>query len=101
MADNINVTIEESQPINVCLQGYSFLEDISTALAEYLIQETPTKVTTKRFQTSQPYVSTHLKVFFNGIKEKHITEISDTEFEFDIDTETEDIVEVEYIKKKT
>jgi hypothetical protein len=98
-ANDIFVTLEEAQPIDVTIEGYSYVDRIDVLLKEYLIDEVPVKVNNRRFRTSIPYWPTRLKVFLNGIKEKYITPISDTEFEFTEDVVTSDIIEVEYIKK--
>jgi len=91
----------QSNSIKIKVYQYvgTFVSDISVGAATDLIQEVPTQITSRRFKTSQPYKSGSLKVFFNGIKEKYIIEISDTEFEFEIDIIPTDTVEVEYIKK--
>lgn len=94
---DINITIEDAQPINITIDSCSFVDYAN--LKDYIIIEEPTKVNSKRFQTASPFESTNLKVFLNGIKEKYVTVISDTEFEFEDDTVTDDIVEVEYLKK--
>ena len=94
---DINITIEDAQPINITVSSCSFVDYGN--LKDYIIIEEPTKVTSKKFQTANPFEATRLKVFLNGIKEKYITVLSDTEFEFDIDTVVDDIIEVEYIKK--
>ncbi len=77
----------------------TFVSDISIGPALEIIQEEPTQLNARRFRTSQPYRTGSLKVFFNGLKEKYINEISDTEFEFEIDIISTDTIEVEYIKK--
>ena len=65
---------------------------------EVVFGETPTKINSKRFRTNKNYLSTSLQVFLNGIKEKEITQISSSLFEFSIDTEIEDTIEVNYIE---
>ena len=98
-AQPIDVKVEEAQPIDVKVEGYSYVEAIDVLLKEYLIDEVPVKVNDRRFRTSIPFWSNRLKVFLNGVKEKYITPISDTEFEFTEDVRSSDIIEVEYIKK--
>lgn len=97
----IYVTIEEDQPINIELQGCDFVNGgvSSLILAQYLKHETPTKISATRFQTSCSYTSGHLLVFYNGLKEKYITEVSSTQFELPIATVIDDIVEVYYLKQ--
>ena len=63
-----------------------------------VFNELPTKVTTTRFQTAFDFIPNTLTVYFNGIKERYITEVSSNIFDFGIDTEVDDIVEVTYIK---
>lgn len=98
----INFKIEEAQPIIVKLEGYSFITGAGVydacSLQNMIIQEEPTKITTKKFRTAYNYVSGLLKVFYNGLKERNIIEVSSNEFELPIDTITGDIIEVEYYK---
>lgn len=63
------------------------------------IIETPIQLTNKRFQTSYPVFSGTLKVFFNGLKEKEITILTSTLFEFKIDILSSDTIEVEYVRQ--
>lgn len=115
MAD-INVTIAEEQPINVAIvnqetikvtvDGYSFLNDVETKIKEYLIPETYpngtlTRIDSKTYETSNNFVSSRLKVWWNGIKEKYITVLSDKRFQFEVDIDNSDPVEVEYIKQSS
>lgn len=63
-----------------------------------IFNELPIKINTKRFQTANDYTSGTLQAFLNGIKEYYITEISSNQFEFDIDTEADDMVEISYVR---
>ena len=97
----IKIKLTESTPIKIKTEGINWSQgiwDIDT-IRNYIVLEEPTKITSKRFQTSHPYVSGLLKVFYNGLKEINIVEISDTEFELPIDSITDDTVEVEYFKQ--
>jgi hypothetical protein len=59
----------------------------------------PTFISGTRFQTANAYRSDTLQVFQNGIKEKNIIQISDTQFEVPIYEDGKDVIEVAYIKK--
>lgn len=63
-----------------------------------VFNETPSQINSKRFQTAYNYIAGTLLVHINGIKEKYITQIAPNLFEFDIDTDSEDIIEISYIK---
>lgn len=60
--------------------------------------ESPTKLTTKQFQTANNFMINSLRVLLNGIKEKYITVDASNKFSFLIDIEVSDIIEVHYIK---
>ena len=60
--------------------------------------ESPTKITSKQFQTANDFISGSLRVFLNGIKEKYVTVDSNNTFSFDEDVIDGDIIEVNYIK---
>jgi len=66
-----------------------------------LKQEVPTKLTAIKFETSLPFVTGSLKVFFNGLKiaNADITEISSTIFQIIDVTVLSDKIEVEYVKE--
>ena len=69
-----------------------------TELSKIILNETPTKLTSKRFQTANNFRTGTLVAYLNGIKEKQITIIDSTKFEFKIDTIIDDTIEVSYIK---
>lgn len=73
------------------------LEDIIQESSVY--NESPTKLTAKKFQTANSFVSSTLRVFLNGIKEKNITVESSNEFSLPIDSNVDDEVEVNYVKE--
>ena len=57
----------------------------------------------KVFSTSDPYEAGTLQVFVNGLKERHYTELSDTQIEFIVAPKNEgftDLIEAIYIKKQ-
>jgi len=74
--------------------------DFTYKVDELIVHEVPTKINSKRYQTSQMYVAGSLKVFLNGMKEQKtdVNIITSTLFEFYDDTEVEDIIEVEYVR---
>lgn len=75
-------------------------KSINLVIDDYAIHnEVPTFISGTRFQTANAYRSDTLQVFLNGLKEKNITQISDTLFELPIYNGALDTVEVSYIKK--
>ena len=71
-----------------------------TELIEYYLKiEEPTKVTARKFKTSQKMVSGTLQVWLNGIEEKYITVIDSRNFKFLFDLDSDDIVRVKYIRQ--
>jgi len=96
----VNVNIAEKELIKVNLNVIDIIERTSAdALTDFAVyNETPTKLTAKRFQTDNNFMTGTLRVFLNGIKEKNITIINDNKFELPIDSITSDTVEVNYIK---
>ncbi len=100
MSENEILTVEfvEREIITV---EFSTIDSLPGTTADGTIPtiETPTQINSKRFQTTYAFISGTLKVFFNGLKEKEITIINSTTFEFKIDTITGDTIEVEYIKQ--
>lgn len=63
-----------------------------------VFDEAPARITTKKFRTSNNYQSGTLRVYFNGLREKNITEVNSKDFEIPIDSEILDDVRVDYIK---
>lgn len=63
-----------------------------------VFNESPTKLTSKQFQTANSFISSSLRVFLNGIKEKYITVDSGNTFSFDEDIIDGDTIEVNYIR---
>ena len=74
-------------------------EELESEIPNFIFNEVPTKINSKRFQVANIFRTGTLRVFLNGIKEKQITIINSTTFEFKIDTVTEDDIEVSYIKQ--
>ena len=106
MSENINVTISELEPINVTIQGYSFVEDIESTLNSYIIQETPTLVggTTATYECANKFYDSQLKVWVNGLKENSggITKDGDNKrFTLASAIRITAMIECEYIKKST
>jgi hypothetical protein len=60
--------------------------------------EIPTKISSTQFQTANDYVAGTLRVYFNGIKEKNITEDSNNLFSLPIAVNLDDEIEVNYIQ---
>ena len=71
-------------------------------LHQHYINKIPSKVSgsNRRFRTLNSYTSGMLSVWLNGLREKNIIEISDNQFEFTDDLETDDEVIVDYIKEE-
>lgn len=65
----------------------------------HILNETPTQLTVRQFQTSKNYESGTLRVFLNGIKQKNIVEDSSNTFSLVDDTVLGDIIEVNYIEQ--
>ena len=94
LVDNELVSVELVQ-IDVINNTRQFTE----SLEAYLIKnETPTKLTSKIFQTANDYISSSLQVTFNGLVESHITVLSDNTFSFGIDIIVGDEILVNYFK---
>jgi len=66
--------------------------------AHIVTNETPTKLTSKIFQTANDYIAGSLQVTFNGLVESHITKLSDNTFSFGIDIIVGDEILVNYFK---
>jgi len=71
---------------------------VQTVKDNFIFNEVPTKLTSKKFRADNEYVETSLQVFLNGIKEKNITIHSTTDFSLPIDTVVSDYIEINYIK---
>lgn len=90
----------EKEIITAELITVDVLHYIETQCVSGLIQEVPTKLSSVRFQTSEPYVSGSVKFFLNGLKERKadLTEISTTIFEISEAIADDDTYEVEYVE---
>jgi hypothetical protein len=92
----VRFNIADEQPIAIQILGYAV-----TSLPEVigrLITEEPAQVSSRRFQTNFTYVTDKLMVFRNGLKEKYVTQISQNEFEFEVDIAPWEEVEVFYVR---
>ena len=87
----------EKELIKVNLNVIDIIQS-DQVLSRFVSCEVPTQLTSKKFQTAYPFDSNTLQVFFNGIKEKHITINSNQTFSLPIDFITGDDIEVCYIK---
>jgi len=97
--DIVRIDFTEKEIVNVEFKSVDVLDYYAkTTLATNYVVETPTKLTVKRFQTSDIWVAGTLIVFFNGLKEKNITEVTTTTFDLPIDTIVADTIEVQYMK---
>jgi len=77
--------------------GREYLLGLITNLIIY--NEIPSKLDSKTFQTEYDFQEDTLQVFFNGIKEKNITVISNNKFKLPINSITNDEIEVNYLKQ--
>ena len=98
----LEVDLLTKEIYNVELKTVDIIKDKSwviTTIKENLIDnELPTKINATRFRLENDYVSGSLVVYLNGLKEKGITEVSETDFTFDEAIKASDIVECSYIK---
>jgi len=97
--DDVNIDDAENDDILVREGEYWVNKPISTIITDIVHNEEPSFISGKKFQTAQAYLTGSLEVFLNGIKEKFITQISDTQFELPIYDPSYDDVEISYIKK--
>ena len=67
-------------------------------LHQHYFNETPIKLTTRKFTTLNVYTLGTLSVYLNGLREKNIVEISEREFEFTSDLSVDDEVIIDYVK---
>jgi len=93
----VKVNFIEKEIVRVELKAVDILRGAGK-IDTLILNENPTKISSKRFQTLNSYTSGSLQVYLNGIKEKYITEIDSNKFEFEIDTIEEDTIEISYIK---
>jgi len=85
----------ELKTIDILNNTRQFVESLE---AHIVTNETPTKVTSKIFQTANDYIEGSLQVTFNGLVESHITVLSDNTFSFGIDIIVGDEILVNYFK---
>lgn len=75
--------------------------NVTTILDEQTVYgEIPTKVSSVRFTTDNNFIEGTLKVYLNGVKEKseNLTRINANTFELSEAIETDDLIEVDYLK---
>ena len=95
----IQVELVEKELLRTDLNVIDILDYYERSVSTDLVMEVPAQLTATQFQTSLPYTFGTLIVFFNGLKEKYITQIDSTTFEFGIDIIGSDIIEVIYVKQ--
>lgn len=98
--DTFQVEFVEKEIVSAEFKTADILSYHERVITSELIKEVPTKLTAKRFETSEEYVTGSLSCYINGLKVRNadITEISTTVFEIVDSTIVGDIVEVEYTK---
>jgi len=98
--DLIKVNFIEKEIISAKLTVVDILHYCEKTIVSGLIQETPTKLSSVRFQTSESFVTGSVKFFLNGLKESQtdLTEISSTIFEISEAIASDDSFEVEYVE---
>jgi len=94
----VDINLVEKELVDIDLIVIDVLHYHEKEIISNFILETPTKLTASKFQTSKEYTSGTLIVYLNGIKEKYITELTSTTFEFEIDTVDTDTIEVAYVE---
>jgi len=98
----IEVDIIDKELVSVDINVVDIIEDRGwvgdTVRSIFIQNETPTKVNAKQFTTEFEFIAGTLSVYYNGIKEKAVTETGSQSFEFPYDTLTGDSVEVSYIR---
>jgi len=94
------VELVEKEIVKVNLTVVDILSGVGGGfhLDSLVKNEIPSRLSSKLFRLSHCYQTGSLTVYFNGIKEKYIIETSSNEFELEIDTVTDDIIEVDYIR---
>lgn len=109
--DNIYVRISEEDPINIILtdeninvklEHYGTYEKFHNLLQEYLIQEDLTGEINgikTDFELINKFYNNSLKVFVNGIKERGVIILSDTEIRILPVISLGSSLEIEYVKK--
>ena len=100
--EEITAQLIDKELINVDISVIDAIHDrnyICQVVRDYFINnEIPTKVNATTFTTTNQFVTGSLVVYYNGIKEKYITENGTTGFTFPYDTLADDDIEVSYIK---
>lgn len=102
--DLVKAEIVEKEIINVKLSIIDILMGNSTIARRvresYIVNEIPTHIENLKYRVTNNYSSGTLQVFLNGLKEKNITELSSTEFEFKtgVSVTEDDTIEVAYLR---
>lgn len=101
-AETITVDLVDETLITVNFTTIDVIQNrgwvIETVKDCFIYNELPTKLTAKRFKTVHAFVETSLQVLFNGLKERNITIHSGTEFSLPINSISNDVIEISYIK---
>ena len=95
LVENEILSVDLTQ-IDVINNTRQFIESLE---AHIVTNETPTKLTSRIFQTANDYIAGSLVVYFNGIKEKYVNKLSDNTFSFNLDLIISDTIEVKYFKQ--
>ena len=102
MKEVITASIVEKEIVSVELTSIDVVDYYTKHIISNIIKESATAVNplpSKQFKTSKAFVTGSLSVYFNGIREKYITIIDSTTFEFEIDIIASDVIDVEYIEE--
>ena len=97
--DLVNVDLQDRELINI---DFTLIDRVSgggtTGTTDLVENETPNQLSSKQFQTNFNYQSNSLKIYFNGIRETHITKDSANTFSFLVDIIPSDDITIDYIK---
>lgn len=100
--DVLDVVITEKDLIAIDLNVLDIIQDrnwvVSTIRSTLVRNETPTKVNATDFETDYGFVAGSVEVYYNGLKEKSITEVGNQKIRFPYDTITGDTIEVSYLR---
>ena len=101
--EKYTVELIERELIDVNLSTIDIVNNtkqFTESLEKYLIlNETPTQLSSKTFQTANNYIADSILVFFNGISEKYINKLSDNTFSFNIPIIAGDTIMINYFKQ--
>ena len=89
----------DSDTIDCNIQTLDYVPLAPTyAPLQLIFEEVPTKLNLTTFRTRYSYIGMSLKVYLNGLEEFYITKLTSNTFAFEIDTLSDDMVTVDYIK---